>query len=159
MRQFTVRNLKQSYIQGELEPFCDVLEIDIEEFERAEGWELYFITDDEMKKLKERKIFPEWVEWKLDFNLKGGWISMLVVNIEMMDGSKLQEAFVFDKNEVGAKALQNFNDLRNHLNKAIKKEGMLHYNTRFMSGSIVAKFITGYEIKQIDSDTFKSAIR
>lgn len=62
MRQFKVRDLKQGYILGELEPFCEVLEIDIEEFERAEGWELYFITDEEMKILKERKIIADWVE-------------------------------------------------------------------------------------------------
>ncbi|MFO1442970.1 hypothetical protein KDN24_07030 [Bacillus sp. Bva_UNVM-123] len=61
MRLFTAKNLKQIFIQGELEPFCDVVGIDLDEFEQTEGHEVYYLMDREIEELKEKGIFPVFI--------------------------------------------------------------------------------------------------
>jgi len=79
---------------------------------------------------------------------------VLLVDFVMEDGNKVLNAVIFENEEVGAKAINDYDKIEEVLQNSFKDASMIHYNTKYMSGKIISKSIVTYEIKKSDKVSF-----
>jgi hypothetical protein len=61
LRKFNVLELKTIYIKGDLDTFCIIIGMDINEFNKLNDNDQINIWDHEIELLKAAKIFQEWI--------------------------------------------------------------------------------------------------